>query len=287
MNILNKLFGRKQSNARNTTSGLDNNDTPMSEHAQIEQLVGKLKADILTGRDVSLGHESVDAAAKLAKIGEPAVSALRDALSRSSDAYLALGMMGGETAFQILIVETQKGLESQNPVMIKAATRGLGYLGDIRALDLLNAAKTSTQDALAQQEVTEAIKQIQVKNASPKDPTSMLINAEQLWRTGKRREALSLCEQLETLIEKLDKSQRGWYWFLRANIVEEMDGKDDPRMREYCLRSLAEGLERMGAWLKLREANEPLSEDTFRQAVANTPGLDDLKAKIGINSQAS
>jgi len=115
------------------------------------------------------------------------------------------------------------------------------------------------------------------------DPRAMLIKMIGLSRGRKeqRDEALDISEKLEPLLDKLDGDDKGVYWFCRADLIEVNYGRDDPRVREYCLRSLAEGIHRVGAWQRI-ERGKPLTQAAFRDAVANTPGLDDLKIRSGI-----
>ena len=108
-----------------------------------------------------MGHESVAAAGELAAIGRPALPALFNALEISSDAYLAVGLIGGEEAFQVLFAKLQLGMFTNNSTIIKAASRGLGYLHDKRSLTMLQLCLNNPIDYEAKRECSEAIKRIQ------------------------------------------------------------------------------------------------------------------------------
>lgn len=101
---------------------------------EITDLIADLYEDIETGLNPFSSSEcSLDAATKLAAIGESAVDALAAALPRTSYAHVTLGMIGGEAAFKALCSE----LDTGNWRRIAAAARALAEIGDIRALDFL------------------------------------------------------------------------------------------------------------------------------------------------------
>lgn len=103
----------------------------------MRDLIAELKPDIQTGQP-DITAQSHDPAMELSKIGEPAVEPLIEALPRSSWAHYALGLIGGEKAFQALSKELQTG----NRLRVRAAAAALGSMGDPRAIEPLKRVKT-------------------------------------------------------------------------------------------------------------------------------------------------
>jgi hypothetical protein len=151
MSFLGRLFGRKRTKreARTTSPG-------KAEGRRVAELVAALEPDILAGGDSDITGRSSKAAVELSGIGKPAVQPLIQALFRSSYAHFALGLIGGETAFQALCAELQTG----NWRRIEAAAKALGRIGDPRALELLKP-HVATRSAEVYQAVSTAIASIE------------------------------------------------------------------------------------------------------------------------------
>jgi len=129
----------------------------------IESLIDCMEKDIATNMDTELGSRSYYAAVALSKMGEPAVKPLLRALPSTRWAHFALGLIGGEEAFQALLKELGTG----NWRRIQAASRALGEIGDTRALPALKQL-TSSRSWEIHQAVTEAIGKIERKEAGEK-----------------------------------------------------------------------------------------------------------------------
>jgi len=123
---------------------------------KVRELIAALEPTIEHDGNADIHGRSDEAALSLAKIGEPAVQALIQALPRSSYAHLALGLIGGERAFQALCQE----LDTGNWRRVCAAAKALGRMGDPRALDLLKA-QSHTSVAEVHQAVNTAIARIE------------------------------------------------------------------------------------------------------------------------------
>ena len=106
----------------------------------MRELIAQLKPDILTGQP-DITAQSRGPAVELSEIGEPAVDSLIQALPRSSWAHYALGLIGGEKAFQALSRE----LETGNRLRVHAGAAALGTMGDPRALEPLKRIKPRTE----------------------------------------------------------------------------------------------------------------------------------------------
>jgi len=111
-----------------------------SQDGRVRDLIAKLEPDILTGQP-DITAQSREPAVELSKIGEPAVDQLIQALPRSTWAHYALGLIGGEKAFQALSNELQTG----NRLRVDAAAAALATMGDPRALEPLKSIKPRTE----------------------------------------------------------------------------------------------------------------------------------------------
>jgi len=129
----------------------------------IEPLIECMEKDIATGMDAEMGSRSYHAAVALSKIGQPAVEPLLKALPSTRWAHFALGLIGGEEAFQTLLEELRTG----NWRRIQAAARALGEIGNDRALPALKQL-TGTSSWEVHTAVTEAIGRIERKKIGEK-----------------------------------------------------------------------------------------------------------------------
>jgi hypothetical protein len=145
MRFLDKLFGRKKA-------------APVVKTGEqsIADLLAKLTPDIEEDGDFEMGSKGYDAARQLVGMGQKAVEPLMRMLPISSRAHYALGLIGGEAAFQALCRE----LGSGNWRRIEAAARALGKKGDERALEPLRR-HIGTHSFEIHRAVTEAIAEIE------------------------------------------------------------------------------------------------------------------------------
>lgn len=127
------------------------------------------------------------------------------------------------------------------------------------------------------------VKAVSILNKNTKldssTPRQILDEIKSVWRTKSYDEALSLCEQTLPLLDNYDKNTKGWFWLLRGYIIKDKYGLRDPRFREYCMRSLIEDYQRNEAWYEIEGLN-PFSQKTYFEAMVNTIGIDDLKARL-------
>lgn len=129
-----------------------------SQEKRIKVLIASMDEDIKNGFSQELGNTSANAAKELATLGEIAVDQLTQSLHISSYAHWALGLIGGERAFQTLCQE----LNNHNPRRVAAAAAGLRTIGDPRALPFLRQHLT-TQYAEVNKAVSKAIGDIERK----------------------------------------------------------------------------------------------------------------------------
>ncbi len=133
---------------------------------KINALIKNLKHDLPNGRDISLGHESIEAAMELAKIGQPAINPLKTATYDSTDAYIALGLMHHEEATFFLYIELSNYVVANQGHFgynreFEAIIKGAGYSQDPQSLNLLRKIVDATKDASIYKAAIEAIKQIE------------------------------------------------------------------------------------------------------------------------------
>ena len=122
---------------------------------QAKQILHKLSAleeDILARKDTDIDGRSTKAALALVKMGPLAVDPLIVTLPRSTYAHFALGLLGGERAFQALCEE----LQSKDWMRITAAAKALQQIGDSRAIPALVPLQNSSS-AEVYQAVTTAL----------------------------------------------------------------------------------------------------------------------------------
>ena len=114
----------------------------------IEALVNMMGKDIQSRLDSENSHRSDNVAYVLGKVGKISIPALSSALSISSYAHWALGMVARLTedevvkseATQILLAE----VKSTDWMRVEAAVKGLGISRDKSALPVIQAVRNST-----------------------------------------------------------------------------------------------------------------------------------------------
>jgi len=112
----------------------------MFEDAKIKKLVSKFNDDIKNSRPM-LGIPQRTEAKEAAKYGEKAIEYIKPALSVSTDAHYALGLIGGDKAFNVLVEE----LEAYDPKRVNSAATALANMGDMRAIQYI---KNSSLDSM-------------------------------------------------------------------------------------------------------------------------------------------
>ena len=136
----------------------------VADRSNIGELLSLLEPDISTGMDTDIGFRSIEAARALSRIGVSAVPRLVSELRRSSYAHYALGMIGGEEAFEALLAE----LRADNWRRVAAGARALGRIGDSRALQFLKP-HAETASAEVYQAVTTAMAAIERRQIGERD----------------------------------------------------------------------------------------------------------------------
>lgn len=129
---------------------------------RVQSLLRKLKNDLSTGRDVSLDSSSIDSAVELGHIGETIIDQIKPYLEISSDAYIALGIMGGKMAENILTSALQMSMYNGRNNIALAAARGLGFLKEPTedVINLLTNFSQITKDYGAASAARRSIEQI-------------------------------------------------------------------------------------------------------------------------------
>lgn len=127
--------------------------------AAIAPLINVLTDDIPMWL-IAKSRQEMNAVKALAKIGEPAVELLKEVLPYKSNAHRALGLIGGEEAFQALINELYRDMRGKGA---EAAAEALGDLGDARALNDLKFVQINTTSAEVSRAANYAIAKIERK----------------------------------------------------------------------------------------------------------------------------
>lgn len=99
---------------------------------RIKKLIEGFERDI-NSNSVRLVAPNRSKAKEVSTYGELAIEPLSKVLHISTDAHYALGIIGGERAFQLLIKE----LKTNNDKRIKASASALGGIGDMRAIEYI------------------------------------------------------------------------------------------------------------------------------------------------------
>jgi len=220
MSFFRKLFDSKKivPTVKNTPAG-------KAEKKGIAELIAALEPDIQTGMDADITGRSSEAAIELSKFGEPAVEPLIQALSRSSYAHFALGLIGGERAFQSLCRE----LQTDNWRRVEAAAKAIGRIGDPRALELLKP-HTATRIAEVHRAVTTAIASI--KRTQTSEEQRLQIDRNNPYDQIKR-----VWSQFDEI--KYDKSLRDhaiqWHRDFVAALPELNLGSDEERGHTWAM----------------------------------------------------
>jgi len=164
-----------------------------------------------------------------------------------------------------------------------AAITALGKIGGTDCIDFLH--RIRLQPEFSSAYVKNAILESLSFLGHPiDDAKSMLTKAELFYNQRLLDDALNVCERLKTYLNELTAEDKGWYWGLHARIVRAKHGNLDPKIREYCLRSLHESLENVGAWEMLGYSKVQLTSESFQKAVEDTPGIEDLKKELGVGT---
>lgn len=200
-----------------------------------------------------------------------AIAALCQLLGEFRDPA-ALPLLKGLAIYQSNIYEYRE----LRPSVIRA----LGQLGDLSILptlkelrnrrDLENISQIAVLDALAA--LGEPIE----------DARALLVRLGHIYDISSRvDESLSFIQLLEPRLNQLNRDERGTFWFFRAYIAKNFQ-PENTHLREYCLRSLAEFLERDLLWewlgIKGREFHTP---GTLIDLIEKTPGLEELARQLG------
>jgi len=122
----------------------------MFEGAKIKKLVSQFSNDIKNSRPMLTIPQRIEAK-EAAKYGEKAIEYIKPALSVSTDAHYALGLIGGDRAFDMLVEE----LGSYNPKRVNSAATALANMGDMRAIKYI---KNSSLDSMRSGDLISFIK---------------------------------------------------------------------------------------------------------------------------------
>lgn len=102
----------------------------MGKKREIKKLIQQFDQDVNSDRVMLVAPKRIEAK-KAAEYGEEAVEYLKEALEVSTDAHYALGIIGGDKAFKVLVDE----LQSYNRKRVNAAATALANMGDMRAIE--------------------------------------------------------------------------------------------------------------------------------------------------------
>ena len=158
----------------------------------------------------------------------------------------------------------------------QAAVWALGELGDAQVIPMLKGLR-NRRDVSCQAEVVASLRKLGELVNDAQALLAILVGR------GYERESnvettLAAVADLEPRLSELNQEERGTFWYVCA-YVARMFRKGAPRLREYCLRSLAEDMERPVLWEWIEE-EPPLTRGRLLEAVAEMPGLEDLAKKI-------